>query len=311
LTAILLKLHRWIALIFAIPLAIVLVTGLILSFEPSLVVGSIKPGSLTAEKVEALLAKHDPKGQAGGLVHRSYDGTLTIGGRRGRGGAIVDTSTGEVRPGTSTMANVLTTTRRMHETLLVDARWLVTASSVVMLVLAVLGVLMGLPRFSNTLSGWHKTMAWGLLPLVVLSPLTGLFIVMGVTLAPPAQPRAGNGDAAASNPMTLVEAVRVVGKSHDLSGLVWIRQQRGRLLARVVENGEYRVYAVTSGGTRPTGRNWSRLIHEGNFAGHWSALMNIVTSIVLVGLLVTGVWMWSQRQVRRRRRKAPVAAAAE
>jgi uncharacterized iron-regulated membrane protein len=310
LTATLLTLHRWIALIFAIPLAVVLVTGLVLSFEPSLVVGSVKPGTLTADKVEALLARHDPQGSARVLVHRSYDGTLTIGGGRGRGGTIVDTASGEVRSGTSTVANVLTTMRRMHETLLIDAGWLVTASTAAMLVLAMLGILMGLPRLSNTLSGWHKGMAWGLLPLVVLSPLTGLFLAMGITFqTPPA--RAPGGEAGASKPMSLVEAVRVVGKSYDLSGLVWIRQQRGRLLARVVEDGEYRVLAVTAGGTRPTGRNWPRLIHEGNFAGHWSALMNVVTSIALVGLLGTGVWMWSARQLRRRWRRVARAAAAE
>jgi hypothetical protein len=208
------------------------------------------------------------------------------------------------------MANVLTTMRRMHETLLIDAGWLVTASTAAMLVLAALGTLMGWPRLSNTLSGWHKGMAWGLLPLVVLSPLTGLAIAMGITFQTPVA-RSPGGEPGAGKPMSLVEAVRVVGKSHDLSGLVWIRQQRGRLLARVIENGEYRVYAVTPGGTRATSRNWPRLIHEGNFAGHWSALMNVVTSIVLIGLLVTGVWMWSARQVRRRRRRVAVAAAAE
>jgi hypothetical protein len=44
--------------------------------------------------------------------------------------------------------------------LLLDAGWVVIGSSVAMLALALLGVLMGWPRIQNTLSGWHKAMAW-------------------------------------------------------------------------------------------------------------------------------------------------------
>ena len=48
----LLRLHRWVALLFALPLAVVLATGLILSFEPMLVIRASKPGSLDAGKIE-------------------------------------------------------------------------------------------------------------------------------------------------------------------------------------------------------------------------------------------------------------------
>lgn len=308
--AVLLRLHRWVALVFALPLLVVLVTGLILSAEPSIVVGAIKPGTLTAAKVEELLARHDAKAQARGIVHRSYDGTLTIGAGRG-GGTVVDVATGEARGGPSGLANLLGTTRRLHETFLVDAGWLVTASTVAMLVLAALGVAMGLPRWSNTLAGWHKIVAWGLLPLVVLSPLTGLFIAMGISFTgtPPAPGGAGSSGRQGGQ-MSLVEAVRVVGQKHDLSALVWLRPQGGGLMARVVEGGEYRVYRVTREGTTPAPRNWPRLWHEGNFAGHWSALLNVVTSFALIGLLVTGAWIWGGRQVRLRARRAAKAATA-
>lgn len=291
----LLKLHRWVALIFALPLLFVLGTGLILSFEPWLVVRAIEPGMLTAAKIESLLARHDPAGQARAIIYRSYDNTLTIGAGRG-GGTVVDVKTGEALPGPSALANALVTMRRLHETLLIDAGWLVVASTIAMLALAVLGVLMGWPRFANSLSGWHKAMAWGLLPLIVLSPLTGLFLSWGITLSgpPPAVP------ATQGAPLKLVEAVRVVGERHDLSNLVWLRPQGGRLLARLVDGGEYRVHAVAREGTAPMPRNWPRLWHEGNFAGVWSALMNVVTSIAMVGLLVTGVWIWLRRKLRRR-----------
>jgi uncharacterized iron-regulated membrane protein len=290
-----LKLHRWVALVFALPLVFVIGTGLLLSFEPWLVVRAIEPGSLTNARVQELLARHDPQGQARSLVFRSYDKTLTISGGR-RGGTVVDTGTGQALAGPSGLANALVSMRRMHESLIFDLGWLVIASSYAMLVLAMLGVLMGWPRLRNTPAGWHKAMAWGLLPLIVLSPLTGLFLAYGITFSSP--PAGGSG--ARGAPLPLKEAVRIVGEKHDLSSLVWLRQQGGRQLVRLVEGGEYRVYAVTPNGIGATPRNWPRLWHEGNFAGAWSALMNVVISVAMAGLLVTGLWIWLRRQVRRR-----------
>ena len=301
----LLKLHRWVALVFALPLIFVLGTGLILSVEPWLVVRAIGPGSLTPAKIQTLLSEHDPNGQARSLVYRSYDNTLTIGAGRG-GGTVVDVTTEQALPGPSALANSLVTTRRIHETLLIDAGWLVISSTVAMLVLALLGALMGLPRLENTLSGWHKVMAWGLLPLIILSPLTGLFLAAGITFANPPEAAASVQGA----PLRLAEAVRIVGERHDLSTLVWMRPQGGRLLVRLVVGGEYTVYAVTRDGMVAMPRNWPRLWHEGNFAGVWSALMNVITSIAMMGLLVTGPWIWLRRQLRRRAHRRLKAAPA-
>jgi len=303
----LLKLHRWVALVFALPLIAVLGTGLILSFEPWLVVRAIEPNSLTPAKIEQLLGQHDPGGQARAIVYRSYDRTLTIGGGRG-GGKMVDVGTGTVQPRPAALANALMTTRRTHETLLYDLGWLVIASTAAMLVLALLGVLMGWPRISNSLAGWHKAMAWGLLPLIVLSPLTGLMLSYGITFtSPPAAPAAAGARAA---PITLSEAVWIVGKDHDLSSLVWLRPLGGRLAVRLVKDGEFRVYAVTRDGAVALPRNWPRLWHEGNFAGGWSALMNVVISFAMIGLLVTGMWIWLRRQFRRRARRLQAGAPA-
>lgn len=299
-----LKLHRWIALLFALPLAIVLVTGLILSFEPWLVARAIAPGAVTPDRIEALLAQHDPRAQGRALVYRSYDSTLTIASGRS-GGTVVDVATGQALAGPSALAATLVTVRRMHETLLLDASWLVVGSTVAMLALVPLGMLMGWPRFANTLGGWHKAMAWGFLPLIVLSPLTGLFMAMGITFG--AAPPGAAG--VPGKPLALAEAVRIVGARHDLSTLVWMRPLGGRLVARVVEEGEYRTYAVTREGTVPLPRNWPRLWHEGTFAGVWSAAMNAVLSVAMIGLLVTGLWMWLQRQLRRRERSRPRHAA--
>ena len=82
------------------------------------------------------------------------------------------------------------------------------------------------------------------------------------------------------------------------------------MLARLVEGGEYRVYAVTRDGATFMPRNWPRLWHEGNFAGVWSALLNVLASLAMITLLVTGVWIWTRRQIRRRVRRISKAELA-
>jgi uncharacterized iron-regulated membrane protein len=303
-TARLLQLHRWLALVFAVPLTVVIVTGLILSFEPWLVTGAVEPGSLSARQVQALLSRHDPGGRVRAMAHRSYDHTLILGSVRD--GIVVDAVTGQVLSGPSTLASIMVTARRLHEKLMVDAGWLAITSAAAMLVLAVLGMLMGWPRFRNTLAGCHKAVAWGLLPLIVLSPLMGLLMASGITFTTP--PSAAPMSRAA--PLKLAEAVQIVAREHDLSSLVWIRPQGGGMLARLAEDGEYRVYAVTRDGAALQQRNWPRLWHEGNFAGAWSAAMNILTSAAMSGLLFTGLWIWLRRQVRLRARRFSHPATA-
>lgn len=299
----LLKLHRWLALLFALPLAIVIVTGLILSFEPSVTVGSLTPGSLNAAKIEALLAKHDPAGKARGLNYRSYDGTLSIGGGRGNSGTTVAVATGERVQGPGALSGVFGTSRYVHEHLIFGS-WLVTASTIAMIVLILFGLFMGWPRFANSLSGWHKGTAWLALPLLILSPLTGLALAFHITFAGPLR------SSAAAPPASLIEAVRTLGKEHDLSGLLWLRERRGQLLARIVEDGEYKIYAVTAAGVQSMPRQWPRLLHEGNWMGHVSAGLNVITSLAFVALFVTGLWIWARRQLRRRRNLASRRVAA-
>ena len=292
-----LRLHRWMVLLFALPLTVVIITGLVLSFEPWLVVRAIKPGSLTLEKTEAILNQQDPRGQARGLAYRSYDDTLTLGGGRGDG-TIVDVATGQVRSRQSAQASIMGTARRLHETLFIGARWLVITSTAAMILIIFFGVLMGLPRFANTLGGWHKAIAWGLLPFLVLSPLTGLFMSAGLTFmgrtAVPSSPR--------DMQLTLAQAVKVVAREHDLSTVVWIRPQGGRMLTRLAEGGEFRIFAVTPEGATPLPRNWPRLWHEGNFAGAWSAAMNMIISLAIMALVGTGLWIWLGRKLRSRLR---------
>lgn len=291
----LLRVHRWLTLVFALPLAVIVLTGLVLSFEPMMQVAAGKPGTLGAERIVELLGRHDPEGKARSLVYRAYEGRLSVGGVRPDDTIDIDVRTGAELVEDGTLSNLFYYSRVLHETLLLELGWLVQASTIAMVVLMTIGIAMGWPRFTNTVSGWHKGIAWFGLPLLVLSPLTGLFLAWGISFTgtAPAAPR--------TTPVSMVEAVRKAGAELDLSGLVWLRSRGGRQLARVIVDGEYRVYAVSAEGLAPTTRNWVRLWHEGNFAGIWSALMNVAISFALIALMVTGLIIWARRRFRRRR----------
>jgi uncharacterized iron-regulated membrane protein len=61
-----------------------------------------------------------------------------------------------------------------------------------------------------------------------------------------------------------------------------------------------KVFTVTRDGLVPFGRNWPRLIHEGNWSTLAGPFVNVVTSIGLVGLLSTGLLLWARKKLRRR-----------
>src|SRR5262245_36030337 len=89
-----LLLHRWLALAFALPLLVVIATGLVLSFEPiAQQVRTERP--ITAADVVGSLLRFDPQGRARSLTIRAYDHTMSIGGVGPTGSIVVDLGTAE------------------------------------------------------------------------------------------------------------------------------------------------------------------------------------------------------------------------
>jgi uncharacterized iron-regulated membrane protein len=293
----LLRFHRWLTLVFAIPLIAVIVTGLVLAVEP-LAQQSRLDKPLQAADVLGYLERHDPQQKATGISIRAYEQTLLIAGVGDDGETEIDLRTGDVieDDGGFAWSEAFRTARRLHETLLLDLGWLVTASTFAMLGIAALGLFMGLPRLRNTLGGWHNLAAWGMLPLVIVSPLTGLAIVYGVTFLPP-QP----GPRPAPVPLRL--AIERIAEKHDLANLTSVRPRGGRLLARIHTSDGLVGFAVTRDGLVETPRNWPRAIHEGNWSPFLAPALNILVSVVFVGLWATGLLIWVRRKLRLRRRK--------
>ncbi len=290
----LLRFHRWITLIFALPLVAILTTGLILSFEPMMQVSGIGGQPIQASRVVELIQRYDPDGKARGISIDAGAQQLKL---QSAGASPIDLATGEPTVVASTLPDLFLWARRTHERLLGQA-WLVTSSTIAMVVLMVLGMLMGLPRLRNTLSGWHKGTAWFTLPLILLSPLTGLCLAFGLTFS------GGPAPAKGGPPVALAEAVRTVAASHDLSHVVSIGNRGGRMMARLYEDGELRAYAISSAGVTALPRNWPRLLHEGNWSAMISSSLNAVTSVALLGLLSTGLLIWVGRKLRRRQPRA-------
>jgi uncharacterized iron-regulated membrane protein len=291
--ALLLRFHRWIALAFAIPLSVIIVTGLLQSLLPLMQAAAIKPGTVTIEKVEGWLDKYDPQNQTRAVALDTYYNYFTLDGPGPDGTIYVDTRTGAESTEESAISNLIWSSRGIHEHLIFDLGWLVTLSTAAMLVIITIGTFMGLPRLSNSMSGWHKATAWFLLPLLFLSALSGLLMSFGITISSPA-PRA--------QPLPIRDALRMVVQKHDLSGLDWIRLRGGRQLARISDGFNQRTYLVTAEGLKPAPSNLPRTFHEGTFFGIWGGVMNVILSFAFALLLGTGVLIWARRTFRRRQR---------
>ena len=297
-----LRFHRWITLVFALPLIALILSGLVLSVEP-LAQRTPPAAPVTEASVMAALTRFDPDGKATGLTICTYDQIMTLNGVGPNRSVDVSLLTGEAIDARG-WAAWFGTARQLHERLLLDLGWLVTTSTIAMLVLAALGVLMGWPRFRNTLGGWHNVGAWIFLPLIVLSPLTGLAIAFGVSFTPAAAP-----DGAQPARLPLAEAIPLVARAHDLADLTSLRLRGGRLLARVYVGNRLAGILVTREGLQEPPTNWPRALHEGNWHALWGSGLNLALSLVLAGLWGTGLVIWARRRFRKRNPRPRLAVA--
>jgi uncharacterized iron-regulated membrane protein len=296
----LLRFHRWIALTFSLPLLLVIGSGLFLSLEPALK-ASVPAGTVTLERLSAIADTAGAEVARGALFIRGYDGTVAV-GRRGAM-ATYDLATA-VPTEAGILASAFATTRRFHETLLLDLGPLVTGSTIAMAILAPLGLLLGWPRLRNSLSGWHKATGWILVPLVIGSPLTGVALAFGISFTPPA-PRAQG------SPPPMATTLQHVAALHDLNGLDFVRPIGGARLVRVLDSsGTAVIYRAEAEGLRRMPTAWPRVLHEGNWGGLAGSILNVIASVAMLGLLVTGFLIWLRRELRKRRNRAARLARA-
>ena len=289
----LLKLHRWISVIFAAPLAVVIATGLILSFQPVTQHLAIQKGALSETRLVELIQKHDPKGEARSLSIDAAQGLLSLAPVNGAT-VKIDLATGERSTAPeSRMSAIYSQSRRIHEHLLFGLDPLVPLSTGAMLVLIAIGLLMGWPNYlRNNLTSWHKMTAWTLLPLMIISPLTGLALTFNITFVEPL---------ARAPALPLTKAVALTADFTDPSHIQFIANRGGRQIIRTMEDGAVKTYTPAGNGLRSMAPNWPRLIHEGNWAGLWSGGLDALTAAAMILLMGTGLTMWLNRSFRRRK----------
>lgn len=294
----LLKIHRWMALLFSLPLAVVILTGLVLSFEPPVHSLTRTSGELSAAKVVDLLNRHDPEGKAKAIAYRAYDGTMDIAGVKPGMPMVIDVATGDLRDGPGLLGRTFNLSRKLHLFVLQPLRPVLVLSTLAFLLLAVLGLFMGWPRFSNSLSGWHKAVAWTGLPLLLLAPVTGLLMHLGVTFG-------GGGSAPMSmgmtgQPMGLAQVIAAAGPDRDLGSMVWVRSMGPRHMMRETQGLRFQGTFLTPGTKVDVPRNWPRAIHEGLWLVPVAFVMNLLISVLSGALVVTGLLLWMKRRNRQR-----------
>lgn len=297
-----LRLHRWVSILFSIPLMVIIFTGLIISYEPIINDKTTRYASLSASSVVETLAAHDPDGKAKRLTIRAFENRMVIQGAGKNGSLTLDLATRKVVDDSerTMLSDVFSKARGLHAHFLNDLRWAVIASTIALIVMMILGVLIRWPRIRHTLTGWHQGVAWIGLPLLALSPVTGLMVAFGISFPGVLQ----QDRAAPSPPPPIRQAVLKLGdhmqkQGRDLGGLIWLRTRDGRMLARVNVGGDFHTYMITRDEVVLTQKSWERALHEGNAYGRTTGTMTAVTSLGFLFLMGSGLFMWLRRTVRR------------
>jgi sulfite reductase (NADPH) flavoprotein alpha-component len=286
----LLKAHRWLALIVSPFLLLIVLSGMVLAFKP--ILGGQVVRSVNVPRLLVALNKADPQGQAR-VMTVSADGTHFV--LRSR--AIGPSGTYDIQSGEKTGEvgfDIFELARNLHESLLVQANWLVTLVTVISVIVMISGFLLGWRTLRNTLTGWHSGLGWLAWPLAALTPVTGLLMALHLGM-----PRLPNY--AAGTPQPIARSIEIASRRTDLNGLTMARSFRGGAVMLAVQSGSQPVqYLVPSNGQLlgMAGPGWVRMLHEGTWAGALSGWITLLSVFPFLGLLITGVYKWWLRSRR-------------
>lgn len=293
-------LHRWLALGLAPVFLLILLSGAVLALKPMLAEAPAT-AAVDARGLAAAVAAADPAGSARALS-LSADGSFTlkspdaaVAGRYGADGT-------RLAPAGFDLFDFAL---RLHKDLLVGAGFVVEAAAYAMVALIAAGLFLGWPRLRNTLLGWHMGLGWFALPLVLLAPLTG--VLMALHVGTPRLPAIEPGP-----PLSIARALELAADDLGTHALASARSfRRGSVLLQAVGAAGPRAYLVSPRGSVAAlaeGPGLVKALHEGTWAGAASGFVNLLSALVLTGLLGTGVFAWWRR--RRQSARRPDAAGA-
>lgn len=297
--------HRWLALgLTPVVLAVVL-SGAVLAVKPMLpasppIVAS--PGDL-AQRLAAI----DPEGRAVSVAS-AEDGNAFVADSPESGSAGLYSAHTGAKIGDLPF-DVFAFAKSLHVGLLTDAKFLVEAVSWSLAALILVGPLLAWPRRRNTLRGWHVMLGWIGFPLLALGPVSAVLLTLHVGRPevpkpqPAAEPRVE---------MSLATAIGRFAAASDAEGIVSARKIRGGdvlVVAQIdADRATYRVHGMT---VLPAegGKGLVSEIHEGTWAGPWSAGLNLAAALAIVAMTATGWASWYR--VQKRKAATPPATPAD
>lgn len=300
------RVHRWLAIALSPVIALILLSGIVLAFRPLLRRDAPRAdaAALDVPRVVTLLDSLDPRGEARAVFFDQSRRTMGVVARSGEP-AFHDIASGRVVPAPVEARHdpdAFDVAERIHRELWFGAEWLVTLASLAMIVLVVVGPLLSRPRPGRSALSWHTRAGWLLWPLVAVAPLS---LVM-TKLHPPIVHRG------AAPPIAPARAIEQAARVTDLSHLLGVQPLPGTvLLATTTPTGPQRLI-LDNGRLRPFDSGVSRLgraLHEGTWAGPWSAVLSAFAAMVTLGMLATGMTSWLRRRAASTRATARRAAA--
>lgn len=300
----LLKLHRWIGIGLAPLFLLIALSGAVLALKPIQVKApTTDTVSISTPELIAFLEQLDPLGQEVDAV--SIDPTtqqLNIRSQFPDIAGEYDLTKGvRIADSASESFDIFEFAEHLHKELLIDADIVIQIASYLMLLIVIMAPMLAWPKFRNNLGGWHRTIGWILLPVIMLLPVTG--ILMSLHVGMPELPRMSQPDSS----LSLSQALHSAQQGQDLSGLTMARRFRGgSVLLKTEQGGSEAMIVVTDNAVTPINPqdNLVKTLHEGTWAAPWSATLNLVGASALSLLSVTGFISWQRRRRKRRQMQA-------
>lgn len=302
--------HRWAGLILTPIFLVIILSGAVLSFKPILNSGDAgaprAPAATTdVATLSALVGKLEGAGRISSISVADQGKAIDV-----AGGTPDLAGRWDIASATRTAApaggiDVFRTAESLHKSLLLGLGIVVEIASFIMLAIMVAGPFLAWLRFRNSLIGWHMAVGWCLLPVTLIAPVTAVMLTLGLGQgARPPMPRA-------TRAVAFSEAIATVGREMDASRIVMLRRFRGDTVMVRVAGDKGGTFVVSDTGVTALtgGPSLVKQIHEGTWGGVWSGSLNVLISLALFALTLTGFISWYRRW--RRDRAAPLAAGAD
>ncbi len=282
----LLQVHRWLALLLTPLFLLITLTGILLAFKP--IIDELGPpaysGHVEISELVQLISLASSDGNVRSIERTDAEGLWRIPGV----GEYQLGNPDRVGPAEDTSAAFFGWVKEFHKDLLLDAGWLVEWVTYAMLAIMVAGVLLGWPKFSRSLIGWHQWLGVWLLPLALLLPLTAILMSLHV-----GRPDLGLQRGSGATP--LAQGIELAARRYDLSEILSARRfKAGSVLITTPEQS----LVVSGGQVTPVEieSNLPKQFHEGLWAGWFSGMFNVLAGSLVLGLTLTGALNWLRRQ---------------